>query len=92
MFANKKVVVTGGTGMIGRKVVDLLCEKGARIIVLANKGKKIREGVEYIFGDLASDFEFCQFWTEGVDYVFHLAGMTGTRRHIAGYRDLGAKD
>ena len=78
MFANKKVVVTGGTGMIGRKVVDLLLKEGAIITVLADKGEKIREGVEYTFGDLASDFEFCQTWTENADYVFHIAGLKGS--------------
>ncbi len=78
MFKNKRVVVTGGTGLIGRKVVDLLYKEGAIITVLADKGKRIKSGVEYTFGDLASDFEFCQFWTEGVDYVFHIAGMKGS--------------
>jgi len=27
-FARKNVLVTGGTGLIGRQVIDMLCEAG----------------------------------------------------------------
>ena len=34
-FANKRVVVTGGTGMIGRQVVTKLCNMGAHVICVS---------------------------------------------------------
>ena len=33
MFENKNVLVTGGTGMIGRELVQILLDKGAKIRV-----------------------------------------------------------
>ena len=33
MFKNKNVLVTGGTGMIGRELVQLLLDRGAKIRV-----------------------------------------------------------
>lgn len=89
MFKHKRVIVTGGTGMIGRKVVDLLCDAEAEVVVLSNDDRKPRKDVEYIIGDLAADFEFCQTWTENTDYVFHIAGLKGspvvTREKPASY-------
>ncbi len=78
MFKHKRVVVTGGNGLIGRKVVDLLCEEEAIVVVLSNDDRKPRTDVEYIVGDLAADFEFCQIMTEGAEYVFHIAGLKGS--------------
>ena len=33
MFTNKNVLITGGSGMIGRQLVPLLLEKGANIFI-----------------------------------------------------------
>ena len=33
MFKDQKVLVTGGSGMIGRQLVSLLLEKGANVFV-----------------------------------------------------------
>ena len=33
MFKDKKVLVTGGAGMIGRQLVDLLIEENAQITI-----------------------------------------------------------
>ena len=35
MFKNKKVLVTGGTGMVGRELVQLLHDRGAIIKVVS---------------------------------------------------------
>jgi len=73
-FAAKKVLVTGGTGMIGRQVVDILSDSGADITIVSLDKIKVDEKARHIFGDL-TDFSFCKKICEGMDYVFHIAGV-----------------
>ena len=69
-YKNKKVLVTGGTGMIGRQLVDLLVERGANIYVVSlDPPKGLPESVKYFYADL-TDFEACQTACLGMDYVF----------------------
>ncbi len=76
-FAKKNVLVTGGTGLIGRQVVDILCNAGANVRIVSLDKINVDKRVKYIFGDLA-DFEFCKKITKGMDFVFHLAGIKGS--------------
>ena len=76
-FNNKNVLVTGGTGLIGRQVVDLLCGAKAKVKVVSLDNLKLNEKAEYIHGDLTS-FELCKEITQNVDFVFHLAGIKGS--------------
>ena len=49
MFKNKKVLVTGGTGMVGRELVQLLHDRGAIIkVVSLDKPLDFTEDVEFI--------------------------------------------
>lgn len=74
----KSVVVTGGTGMIGREVVRLLCDAGADVrSVSLDKIDGLHPQVEQIFGDLSS-FELCKQLTKDTDWVFHVAGIKGS--------------
>ena len=53
MFKNKKVLVTGGAGMIGRALVDLLVEKEAQITVAdLNEPTDLPEGVQFTQANL----------------------------------------
>lgn len=75
-FNNKKVLITGGTGMIGRSVVDLLSNFNCKIITVSLD--KIRlKNCKHVIGDLI-DFRFCKKITKNVDYVFHIAGIKGS--------------
>jgi len=76
-FKGKNVLVTGGTGMIGRQVVDILCEIGANVKVVSLDKIKVNNQAEYIFGDLTS-FTLCKKITKNIDFVFHLAGIKGS--------------
>lgn len=76
-FAGKNVIVTGGTGLIGRQVVDLLTDTGAHVRVISLDQLQINKKAEYIWGDL-TDFSFCKEVTKGFDFVFHLAGIKGS--------------
>jgi len=75
---NKNCLVTGGTGLIGRQIVNILLKAGADVTVVSldnNTGKDRR--ARFIQGDLC-DFSFCKEQTKGMDYVFHVAGIKGS--------------
>lgn len=73
-FTDKAVLITGGTGLIGRQVVDLLCSVGARVKIVSLDRVVVDGRAEHIHGDLTS-FEFCRQVVAGMDCVCHLAGI-----------------
>ena len=78
MFKNKKVLVTGGTGMIGRELVNLLLEKEAIVSVASLEDNPVvPEGVSYVKADL-TEFSTCMRVCEGKDYVFNVVGVKGS--------------
>ncbi len=76
-FTDKRVLVTGGTGLIGRQVVALLCSADASVRVVSLDNINVNEKAVHIYGDL-TNFAFCQDITKGIDCVFHLAGIKGS--------------
>ena len=76
-FLGGRAVVTGGTGLIGRQVVKLLCDAGARVKIVSLDRILVDARAEHIVGDLGS-FEFCKELTKGMDFVFHVAGIKGS--------------
>jgi GDP-L-fucose synthase len=78
-FAGSSSVVTGGTGMIGRQVVKLLCDAGSHVRVVSLDDMRVDDRADHIYGDL-TNFELCREVTGGVDYVFHLAGIKGSMK------------
>jgi GDP-L-fucose synthase len=76
-FAGRNVLVTGGTGLIGRQIVDILCDASAKVKVVSLDKIKVNEQAEHVFGDLTS-FEFCKEITQRTDFIFHLAGIKGS--------------
>ena len=83
MFKNKNVLVTGGTGMIGRSVVEKLLILGAKITVadLHIPDNKI-DNVEYVKVDLRY-FDQCESICAGKDYVFNVVGVKGSPQACA---------
>jgi GDP-L-fucose synthase len=76
-FPGKRVIVTGGTGMIGREVVRLLCEAGAHVVSVSLDNITVHPKAEHVQGDLC-DFAFVKKITEDTDYVCHVAGIKGS--------------
>ena len=76
-FIGKKVLVTGGTGLIGREVSRLLLELGAQVRVVSLDKVKVDPKIDLIYGDLTS-LNFCIEQTKDIDCVFHLAGVKGS--------------
>ncbi len=75
-FDGKNVLVTGGTGLIGRQVVDILCNAGANVTVVSLDRININDKAKHILADLTS-FDLCKEVTSGMDFVFHIAGIKG---------------
>jgi dihydroflavonol-4-reductase len=74
------VLVTGGTGFLGRWVVDELLQQGHLVRVLARgKSPALEErGAEVVVGDVARDLEGAAPLArafDGVSALFHLAGF-----------------
>ncbi len=75
MFKDQKVLVTGGAGMIGRQLVDLLVERRAVVTIAdLNEPKDLPKGVNFIKVDLRY-FKECEFACIDMDYVFNLVGI-----------------
>jgi GDP-L-fucose synthase len=76
-FAGKNCLVTGGTGLIGRHIATILVEAGAKVKVVSLDRLQIHSDVEHVYGDL-TDLSFCLDQTQGMDCVFHVAGIKGS--------------
>jgi nucleoside-diphosphate-sugar epimerase len=74
-----KILVTGATGFLGKRLVELLVQKGYSVRALARKlsniGKLKKLNVEIFFGDVASS-ESVKPAFGGIDYVIHTAADT----------------
>ena len=76
-FAGRSALVTGGTGLIGREVVRRLCDFGAEVTSVSLDELAADPRAKGVRGDLRS-FEFCRQVTQGIDFVFHVAGIKGS--------------
>lgn len=74
MFKDRKVLVTGGSGMIGRELVQMLNDKGAIVFIAdLNKPKNINYK-QYYNVDLR-EYRDCLEICKDKDYVFNLVGI-----------------
>jgi dTDP-L-rhamnose 4-epimerase len=89
----KRALVTGGAGLIGSHVADLLRREGWRVRILDNlepqthrhgKPAWIGDGVEFIEGDVV-DRETITAALGDIDVVFHQAAYGGYMPEIAKY-------
>lgn len=76
-YKDQKVLITGGTGLIGREVSKYLINQSAHVSIVSLDQVNPVPGANYIYGDL-TDFNFCLDVTKEMDYVFHLAGIKGS--------------
>ncbi|HEX2712751.1 MAG TPA: NAD-dependent epimerase/dehydratase family protein, partial [Candidatus Acidoferrales bacterium] len=93
-----KALVTGGAGLVGSHIVDLLLQKGYDVRVLDNlepcvhlEGKPdwIREEVDFIQGDMRK-LEDLERALTGVDVVFHQAAYGGFAPELSKMTDVNA--
>ena len=76
-FRDSNALVTGGTGLIGRQIANILVEAGAHVRTVSLDHINANPKTDHIFGDLTS-FEFCKQICKDTDYVFHVAGIKGS--------------
>lgn len=84
-----KCLVTGGSGFVGQRLVEMLIERGASKVVSFDISPKPKDAMEdskiqYIQGDLTKPDEVVAA-TEGVDCVFHIAALVGPYHHKDAY-------
>lgn len=82
-----RIVVAGGTGWIGKRIVRALVDRGDGVVVLSRTAAPAKDGVETVAWSGRSDGE----WTralEGADAVVNLAGSSiAGRRWSAAYKE-----
>ncbi|HSK95501.1 MAG TPA: NAD-dependent epimerase/dehydratase family protein, partial [Euzebyales bacterium] len=67
------ILVTGGTGTLGRLVVPRLRDAGCDVRVLSRRDHKDGEGIEFVTGDVATG-EGVDAAVQGTEIVVHCAG------------------
>ncbi len=79
-WENKPVLVTGGTGFLGKHLCDTLKEKGARVTALDfRKPAFATEGLKFIAADICEKSEVADVCGD-MEVVFHLAAMPSIAR------------
>ena len=77
-YKGKNVLVTGGTGLIGKPLVDLLISLEARVRIASLDAPELANPrAEFNRVDL-THVDNCLKVTKDIDYVFHLAGIKGS--------------
>lgn len=77
-YKNKNVLVTGGTGLIGRPLVEMLLAEGAKVtIVSLDDPSRAPAGVTFKRTDLR-EFSNCMDICKDQEIVFQLAGVKGS--------------
>jgi GDP-L-fucose synthase len=78
MYQNRRVLVAGGTGLIGQPLVAKLIELGARVrVVSMDDPSRAHPQAEFLRLNLLS-FANCLKACEGIDFVFNLLGVKGS--------------
>jgi uncharacterized protein YbjT (DUF2867 family) len=67
------ILVTGGTGTLGRHVAPRLRDAGCDVRVLSRRGRADEDGIRYLTGDLATG-EGVEPAVDGVETIVHCAG------------------
>jgi uncharacterized protein YbjT (DUF2867 family) len=72
---NSEILVTGGTGTLGRLVVDRVRNTGRDVRVLSRRSREDEQGVEFVTGDLSTG-EGIEAAMDGCEVVVHIAGSS----------------
>ena len=70
-----RILVTGGTGTLGRLVVPRLRDADGKVRVLSRHTHEAADGIEYVTGDLATGAGI-EAAVEGAEIIVHCAGSS----------------
>lgn len=77
-YKGKKCLVTGGTGLIGRPLSEMLLEAGAEVTIISlDDPSRAPKGSTFLQLDLR-ELSNCMQACNGQEIVFHLAGVKGS--------------
>lgn len=80
-FKNKRILVTGGTGMVGMALIKLLVEAESKIRVVSidnvDPFQDQKNNIEFIKLDLRN-YDNCLKVCKDMEIVFHVAGIKGS--------------
>jgi len=94
------ILVTGGTGFVGKRVVEELLLKGLKVRILArhaaaNAKAPSSPGCQFVSGDVTNISSVLKHITPGIDAVIHLVGILAASRgatfrsaHVDGTRNV----
>ena len=72
----KKIVITGGTGLIGKQLIKILCDRGDEVIAFVRDIKKANLPIEVKLIEWSSGMNVGK-WVDsidGTDAIINLAG------------------
>ena len=78
MTVTSPLLITGGTGTLGRLVVPRLLDAGCKVRVLSRTSHESGDGIEYVTGDLLKG-EGIEPAVDGAEIILHLAGGPGAK-------------
>jgi len=79
IFKNKKILVAGGTGLVGQQLVPKLIKLGGRVSVASLDDKSlVNKNIENFYNLNLMNLENCIKITKNKQIVFNLLGVTGS--------------
>ena len=81
------LLLTGGTGTLGRLVTPLLLDAGFDVRVLSRRSREPRDGIEYVIGDLRKN-DGIEPAVDGAEIILHLAGGPNAKGDDEATRNL----
>lgn len=78
MVADLKLAITGGTGFVGGRLIELALAAGHEVLALTRRPQPPRDGVTWVEGALDQPNSLNRM-VEGADAVIHVAGAINAR-------------
>lgn len=87
----KNVLITGGTGFIGRYLTEKLLEKGYTVSILTRNSKPDKDGISYYIWDVDA-YSIDESAVLNADYIIHLAGENIAEERWTSKRKAAIRD